>query len=463
MIPLWNFMIEEFESQYANRLIGIYNQKIFNLLVELVWKLYEIEHDIGYLNDLFYFSGQSKGSLQNRLLVDAVSHVDKSRNSLVVTPSDIQKALPNHETAFIEFFDTTMVIGISKDHFLVRKINENINQDSLLNVYQKMLRSNNPKVYQTTAYLIYQTFFEPVLSGIRKDIKYLIIASDGMISKVAVSGLVTDTTSRDNDFRQLNYIGQKYAIRHVLSGRDLIMNVNINNHQSGTLIGFAPSFQINSTLPFSKLLVQNLQEKVKGDYFLDGDGSKHNFIEHAPKFQVIQLSTHAEAEIGEWMRSKIFFTDVFGDNDYVTIDSIYKMKFNTQLAVLSGCETNVGRLEYGEGSLNFARSFLYAGCNSTLTTQWKVDDKTTSGILIDFYNHLLNEEYLSDALQQAQLTYIQNCKSSAEANPFFWSSLVITGSDEPVVLEKRNLYNVYGTVSFSAIVFLLGLFLIKRK
>jgi len=463
MIPLWNYMIEEFESQYTNRLIGIYNQNIFNLLVELAWKLYEIEHDIKYLNDIFYYSEQSKGSLQNRLLVDAVSHADKPRNPLIVTPSDIQKALPNHETVFIEFFDTTMVIGISKDQFLVRKLNEKINQDSLLKVYQSMLHINSPKDYQTTAHLIYQTFFEPILSSIGKDIKYLIIANDGMISKVAVSGLVSDTTGKDNDFRYLKYVAHKYSIRHVLSGNDLLRNIQKEYSESGTLIGFAPNFESKSSLPFSKSLVQNLQEQMRGDYYLDKEGSKQNFLNNAPKYQVIQLSTHAEADLGEMMKSKIYFSDVDTQSNFITLDSIYKMKFQTQLAVLSACETNVGRLEYGEGSMNFSRAFLYAGCKSTLTTQWKVDDKTTSGILLNFYNHALDNNTLSESLQKAQLAYLNNCNSSAEANPFFWSSLVITGSDMPVYLDKKSNSLTYGLIGISALMIFTGLYRIKKK
>ena len=463
MIPLWNYLIEEFESQYTNRLIGIYNQKIFNLVVELAWKMYEIEHDVKYLNDIFYYSEQSKGSLQNRLLVNAVSHADKPRNSLVVTPSDVQKALPNHETVFIEFFDTTMVIGISKDQFLVRKLNEKINQDSLLKVYQSMLHSNNPKDYQTTAHLIYQTFFEPILSSIGKDIKYLIIANDGMISKVAVSGLVTDTTGKDNDFRHLKYVAYKFSIRHVLSGNDLLKNIQNNYNKSGTLIGFAPNFNSKSSLPFSKSLVQNLQEQISGDYYLDKEGSKQNFLNNAPKYQVIQLSTHAEADLGEMMKSKIYFSDVDTQSNFITLDSIYKMKFQTQLAVLSACETNVGRLEYGEGSMNFSRAFLYAGCKSTLTTQWKVDDRTTSGILLNFYNHALDNNTLSESLQKAQLAYLNNCNSSAEANPFFWSSLVITGSDDVILLSQKANYSTYAIVAGFTLVFFAGLYRLKKK
>ncbi len=463
LMPLWNCVIEEFESPYSNRILTIYNGKIFNMAAEFAWKLYNVTGDRVYLDDILGISEQSKGSLQQRLIPKSASKTNTKFHVAQLTVSDIQNALPNQQTLFIEFVDTTLVIGITKDHFLVKNINENINQDSLLKIYQRVLLGNNPKKYQTTAYLIYQSFFEPILSNLTNDIKYLIIANDGMISQIAVSGLVTDTTANVNDFRKLNYLVRKYAIRHVLSGSDLLKNIKNKEERPGTLVGFIPSFQANSSLPFSKSLVQSLQQKVKGDYYFDESASKENFLSHAPNYRVIQLSTHAEADLGEMMKSKLFFTDTDGDSNFIVLDSIYRMKFNTQLAILSGCETNVGRMEYGEGSLNFARAFLYAGCNSTLTTQWKVDDKSTSGILQEFYNYMIGGENLSESLRQSQLHYLKNCSSSLEANPFFWSSLVITGSDRPVYLDVKTKTSTYALIILAILLFLSGWYMYKRK
>ena len=443
MVPLWNNVIEEFDSPYANRLITIYNGKIFNFLVDLTWELYQEEKDYKYLEGIFYYSTQSKGSLQNRLLTQAAL-VNRNRNNLSIKVSDVQELLPNNQTLYIEFFDSTMAIGISKNSLVVKKINENINQSNLLKLYQEELLANNPVAYQNVSYIIYQSFFAPVINEFKGDFKHLMVASDGLISKVGISGLVTDIVENSNDFRHLNYFGQRYVIQNVLNANGLIENVNALSERSGTILGMVPSFTVNSSLPFSKLLIESIAEKVKGEYFIDEQASKHNFLKYALNHQVIQLSTHAEADLSELMKSKIFFSDKSGDEDFITLDAIYKLKLSSQLAILSACETNIGRMEYGEGSLNFSRAFLYAGCQSTITTQWKVDDKATSNIIMEFYNYLLKELNMSKSLQQAQQLYLKNCNSSAEANPYYWSSLVLTGSDSPVKLKKKNEGLLYG-------------------
>ncbi|MBK7970942.1 MAG: hypothetical protein IPK08_19605 [Bacteroidetes bacterium] len=113
MVPLWNNVIEEFDSPYANRLITIYNGKIFNFLVDLTWELYQEEKDYKYLEGIFYYSTQSKGSLQNRLLTQAAL-VNRNRNNLSIKVSDVQELLPNNQTLYIEFLIVRWRLGFQK-------------------------------------------------------------------------------------------------------------------------------------------------------------------------------------------------------------------------------------------------------------------------------------------------------------------------------------------------------------
>ncbi len=461
MVPLWNSVIGEFESSYANRLITIYNGKVFNFLVDLAWSLYNLKKDSQYLYDIFYFSSQSKCSLQTRLLAK-VSPGDNSPTINYIKLEDLQSVLPNDKSAYIEFFDTTMVIGVSKNSFVVERLNQKINQDALLKSYQYQLVNNNPNLYQQVAYLLFQTYFEPILNRLGNEFTHVIIANDGIISNVGVSGLITDTIDNGKDFRAFKYFGQRYSIQHTLGGNDLFKEVNTRKWRNSTIMGMVPNFASMSTLPFSKLLIEKMKKKVNGDYYVNNDGLKEIFLKSAPNHRVIQLSTHAEADMGELMKSKIYFSDKNLTNNFLTLDSIYKMKFNSQLAILSACETNVGRMEYGEGSVNFSRAFLYAGCQSTITTQWKVDDKATSSIILEFYNSLLKGLNLSQSLQQSQLLYLKNCNSSTEAHPYYWSSLVVTGSDSPVNLDRKNNSVIYG-LAISTLLIWLTWFWIKRN
>lgn len=89
--------------------------------------------------------------------------------------------------------------------------------------------------------------------------------------------------------------------------------------------------------------------------------------------------------------SKLLFTynksDSLEDNDLLASE-IYAMHLNADLAVLSACETGYGKINRGEGVMSLSRAFTYAGVNATVMSLWQVDDRTTSEIMLYFYENL---------------------------------------------------------------------------
>ena len=79
------------------------------------------------------------------------------------------------------------------------------------------------------------------------------------------------------------------------------------------------------------------------------------------------------------------------------------LQLDAELVVLSACETAIGENRGGEGLMSLARAFLQAGARSVLASLWKVDDLSTSELMIRFYRHLLDGESKVDALRLAQM------------------------------------------------------------
>ena len=96
---------------------------------------------------------------------------------------------------------------------------------------------------------------------------------------------------------------------------------------------------------------------------------------------------------------------------------------NTNLVVLSACETGLGKIENGEGVHGLQRSFLQAGARRVLISLWRVNDVATSKLMNTFYQY-----YLSDygtprqCLKQAQLDLINE-----GMHPNHWGAFVIVG------------------------------------
>ena len=79
------------------------------------------------------------------------------------------------------------------------------------------------------------------------------------------------------------------------------------------------------------------------------------------------------------------------------------LQLDAELVMLSACETAIGENRGGEGLMSLARAFLQAGARSVLASLWKVDDLSTSELMIRFYRHLLDGESKVDALRLAQM------------------------------------------------------------
>ncbi len=62
---------------------------------------------------------------------------------------------------------------------------------------------------------------------------------------------------------------------------------------------------------------------------------------------------------------------------------------NTQLAVLSACETGTGELRGSEGVFGLQRAFKLAGVNYVMASLWHVPDKETSEFMNTFYSNWL--------------------------------------------------------------------------
>jgi len=104
------------------------------------------------------------------------------------------------------------------------------------------------------------------------------------------------------------------------------------------------------------------------------------------------------------------------------------------LVVLSACETNLGKIEKGEGVMSLARGFTYAGAISLISSLWKVNESSTADISSKLYKYLVEGKTKSEALHQSKLDYI-NQASELKNSPYYWAGFVFIGNDGTVELS----------------------------
>ena len=92
---------------------------------------------------------------------------------------------------------------------------------------------------------------------------------------------------------------------------------------------------------------------------------------------------------------------------------------NTELVVLSACETAIGvNLQEGFGGL--VRAFKNAGVKSVLASLWKVPDDATAKLMISFYKRFLSGTEMHLALKMAQKEV-----AKLYPDPYYWASFIL--------------------------------------
>lgn len=77
---------------------------------------------------------------------------------------------------------------------------------------------------------------------------------------------------------------------------------------------------------------------------------------------------------------------------------------NTELVVLSACETGLGKVKRGEGVFGLRRAFILAGARTLVMSLWIVDDLATTILMERFYKNMI-ENFMgrNKALKKAQI------------------------------------------------------------
>lgn len=94
---------------------------------------------------------------------------------------------------------------------------------------------------------------------------------------------------------------------------------------------------------------------------------------------------------------------------------------NTELVVLSACDTGLGDIDYSEGIYGLQRAFRLAGVKSMIISLWKVPDEETCALMSAFYEGWISGLTIKQAFDKAQ----QNLRNRYPAEPRKWGGFVL--------------------------------------
>ncbi len=304
--------------------------------------------------------------------------------------------------------ETIEILSSSKD--IINKNKKPLKLSLELNLSSKIKAKNQIQVY---------VFGYPTYD-IRPDIK----PKD--FTKPTTQKVEKDSTSKPTFTSEMSeYTGLQRIIGHQKSVT-VLEGTKTETSQINTLFK-------NKNIP--TLLLQNEEANEQNIKKLQSPPilhiATHGFFIDKPsdsELQTLQDSEDRNLLKNPFLRSGLLLAgcqnpQLQGEDGILSAEEVMNLDLqNTELVVLSACETGLGDVEGGEGVYGLQRAFRQAGAKNVLMSLWKVDDTATQLLMNYFYTAILQGKSKREALQIAQLKL-----KKLYPTPYYWGAFLIVG------------------------------------
>lgn len=321
--------------------------------------------------------------------------------------------------------------------------------------YQNRIRTQmeDPESYDVYWKAIHTTVAES---------KTLYVSADGVYHVINPITLQNPTTKK--------FVLDEIQIHHLSTGRDLLdESVPITTTKEIVLVG-NPQFDMNRKQGANKNVYQELMpleaEGTRGGIaqlpgtqkevdliktmastdglvtrLLTGNDANEANVKAIRNPAILHLATHGEfdqlTKADTYLKSKLILAGAADsepllisdyqlyEDGFLTAYEVTQLELNdTQLVVLSACETGLGEIQSGEGVWGLQRAFQLAGVNTVMGSLWKISDEATVIYMQAFYKAYLTDQNITRAYYEAMRATRQEY-----AHPYYWGAFTLTGSN----------------------------------
>jgi CHAT domain-containing protein/tetratricopeptide (TPR) repeat protein len=390
--------------------------------------------------------------------------------STTVNLARIRRAIPEN-SCLVEYFrgDSTLTAFVcNKERLSVVRLGSARKIERLVDSYLNGIRTVKPDEYVSSARQLYRHLIRPLESFIGPA-KELVIVPEWSLPAIPFEALLASDVSSgqsslERDFRTLPYLVRRYAVSYSYSAT-FFSRSSMNSRADGTsgqLIAFAPmpggtntastrtvdrgrtrttndpnAFPLSqaslSDLEFSRDEVTSIGRLFKNagktaQVYLGTDANKERFTASCGSYDFVHLATHGFMPSYRSSSSGLIFTDKDSTGREVVVplygDEAYALQMRAKLVVLSSCESGLGPVAKGEGVLSLTRGFFSSGAQNVMCSLWRVLDRSSRDLMVEFYGNVLQGKSYSKSIQHAKLDLIRD---EATAYPREWAGFVLMG------------------------------------
>lgn len=441
--------------------------------------LNELRRELFRLQDLIDQQSQNKNDkINTSALRDSVVQIDRRISACkvaieerhpgyftvkygyqYVTLDDVQKLIKAKQQVLVEYFwGTKSVYAIAiDDHEVAFKRLGATDSVGLmverlishLTTEQSSMSAAAFRQFAVSAHQLYMTLINP-FATILSEKKKLQIIPDGVINQIPFEILIQEKPELGQvNYKGLNYMIKSHAIGYAYSS-SMLLQKNRRQRKSRPSIlavGFTGARKLRDSgdelnaIEGTNDELNVLRKRFVNGKFLAGDiATELNFKVMAPDFDIIHLAIHGRGDTQNDFAASLYFSSVSDEKEDGELHAyeLYGLKLKAMMAVLSACESGLGKGYRGEGMISMASAFSYSGCENILMSLWKVNDQSSIALMDQFYNFLGDGEEIDDALRMAKLNYLE-AADELSGDPKTWAPLVAYGNLEEVFpSEEKN-------------------------
>lgn len=323
----------------------------------------------------------------------------------------------------------------------------------------------------------YEHYFKPLAEYLKNEkVSTVFFSPDGVYNQININSIQDPETKK--------YIIEDFHIRQLTNTREVAeVNLSTDKRQASTLIGF-PKFNLDeaelpeikrtstsrgvtkrawrggllrymrgeegiSILPGTEIEIEKIAELFgEATSVYIGGHATERIAKTTKNPAVLHIATHGyfledemeAGSVGGYYSNPLLNAGLIlagaenflktgeainaeGDDGILTAFEAMNMDLeNTQLVVLSACETALGNIRNGEGVYGLQRALKLAGAKSIVMSLWSVDDDATQQLMTSFYEEMFRTGNQHQAFRTAQMKVKEKYPS-----PFFWGAFVMVG------------------------------------
>ncbi len=316
--------------------------------------------------------------------------------------------------------------------------------------------ANHPDEFYSASNKIYKQLFSQI--NIRKE--KLLIVKDGVLNFLPFESLITSDRFNSN-IANWPFLIKTTEVSYAfsLSSIALVEHKTTDVQDKFTGVFLSKTGSDNNGIPAVLAEFDALRKLIGGRFIKNENVSLVNFKKALAHSSVLHISSHSyltdslKEPVIDLYRNRFYLLEL---NAEVTVP---------KLVILSACQTADGAYLSGEGVLSFSRGFIASGSKGVISSLWNVNDKSAADLMVSYYKILKQLGTTSGTLSKTKLGWLnQKHKSQMMLLPYYWDSLIYTGTDVSVSLAQPNSYIIYFVIAeLFVLIFLGAVAFSKRK